>query len=234
MTSQRVAGGSSSRPETGWRWRMLTASRTRVAVMIIAGCASAVLVGMVTRWLYAPLAGWDVAAVIFSAWAWGAIGSFDAARTAAHASREDPGRAVTAVLVLVAAIASIAGVGVIIALANSAKGATQDLLAGFGLLSVALSWFTVHTLFTLRYAYLYFTGGAKGIDFNQKAPPRYVDFAYLAFTIGMTFQVSDTDIETPKLRATALRHALLAFLLGAVILASTINLIAGLGGKSGG
>ncbi|MDQ2847997.1 MAG: DUF1345 domain-containing protein [Actinomycetota bacterium] len=213
---------------------MLTASRSRIAVMFIAGCAAAVLVGMSTRWLYAPLAGWDVAAVIFSAWAWGAIGFFDAARTAAHATREDPGRSVTGVLVLVAAIASMAGVGVIIALANSAKGATQDLLAGFGLLSVALSWFTVHTLFTLRYAYLYFRGAAGGIDFNQKTPPRYVDFAYLAFTIGMTFQVSDTDIRAPKVRATALRHALLSFLLGAVILASTINLLAGLGGKSAG
>lgn len=143
---------------------MLTASRSRVAVMIIAGCATAVLVGMLTRWLYAPLAGWDMAAVIFSASAWAAIGSFDADSTAAHATREDPGRSVTAILVLVAAIASVAGVGVIIALANSAKGATQDLLAGFGLVSVALSWFTVHTLFTLRYAYLYFRGGGSAVQ----------------------------------------------------------------------
>ena len=202
--------------------------------MVVAGLVTAALVGTLTRWLYAPLAGWDVAAIIFSAWAWGAIGSFDAARTAAHATREDPGRTVTSLLVLIAAIGSLAGVGVIIALANSAKGATQDLLAGFGVVSVALSWFTVHTLFTLRYAYLYCRGAAGGIDFNQKAPPRYLDFAYLAFTIGMTFQVSDTDIEMPKVRATALRHALLSYLLGAVIVASTINLLAGLGGKSGG
>ncbi len=203
-------------------------------MMLVAGGAAAGVVGPLTRWLYAPLAGWDVAALVFSAWAWGAIGTFDAQRTAAHASREDPGRTVTSLIVVVAAIASLAGVGVIIALANSAKGATQDLLAGFGLVSVALSWFTVHTLFTLRYAYLYFTGAAGGVDFNQKVAPRYVDFAYLAFTIGMTFQVSDTDIRTPTMRATALRHALLSFLFGAVILASTINLIAGLGGKSGG
>jgi uncharacterized membrane protein len=202
--------------------------------MLVTGLVTAAVVGTMSRWLYAPLAGWDVAAIIFSAWTWGAIGSFDAAHTTAHATREDPGRTVTSLLVLVAAIGSLAGVGVIIALANSAKGATQDLLAGFGVLSVALSWFTVHTLFTLRYAYLYFRGAGGGIDFNQKAPPRYLDFAYLAFTIGMTFQVSDTDIETPKLRATALRHALLSYLLGAVIVASTINLLAGLGGKSGG
>ena len=198
------------------------------------GVATAVVVGMFSRWLYAPLAGWDAAAIVFVVWAWGAIGYFDATRTAAHASREDPGRVVTDLLVVFAAVASLAGVGVIVALANSAKGSVQDVLAGFGVLSVVLSWFAVHTLFTLRYARLYYTHAAGGVDFNQKVPPRYLDFAYLAFTIGMTFQVSDTDIQTPTIRASALRHAMLSFLLGAVILASTINLIAGLGGKGGG
>ena len=57
----------------------------------------------------------------------------------------------------------------------------------------------------------------------------YVDFAYVAFTIGMAYQVSDTDLQTRKLRVTALQHSLLSYLLGAVILAMTINLIISLG-----
>jgi len=73
-----------------------------------------------------------------------------------------------------------------------------------------------------------------GVNFNQDAPPRYLDFAYLAFTIGMTFQVSDTDLQTGSIRATALRRALLSYLFGAVILATTINLFSGLGSGSGG
>ena len=118
--------------------------------------------------------------------------------------------------------------------ASSGKGGAQDALAGFGVFSVALSWFTVHTLFALRYARLFYLGSPGGIDFNQKTPPpRYLDFAYLAFTIGMTYQVSDTDLQTPPIRATALRHALLSYLFGAIILATTINLIAGLAGSSG-
>jgi uncharacterized membrane protein len=80
-------------------------------------------------------------------------------------------------------------------------------------------------LFALRYARLYYTGTPGGIGFNQDIPPRYLDFAYLAFTIGMTFQVSDTDLQRPEIRATALRQALLAYLFGAVVLASTINLV---------
>jgi uncharacterized membrane protein len=84
----------------------------------------------------------------------------------------------------------------------------------------------------LRYALLYYAYPEGGIDFNQQERPSYRDFAYLALTVGMTFQVSDTDLQTSQIRATTLRHALLSFLFGAVILASAINLIAGLG--SGG
>jgi uncharacterized membrane protein len=161
------------------------------------------------------------------------IAVMTAAQTATHATCEDPSRAATGVVV-VAAVASLAAVGFILIQATSAKGAGQDLLAGVGVLSVALSWFTVHTVFTLRYARLYYLGPDGGINFNQAASPRSLDFAYLAFTFGMTFQVSDTDLQTPAIRATALRHALLSYLFGAVILATTINLISSLGSGNGG
>ena len=157
----------------------------------------------------------------------------NAATTKSHATRENPGWAISDAILIVASVASLAGVGVVLIHAASAKGATQGLLAGLGVASIALSWFAIHTLFTLRYARLYYTGKDGGVNFNQDAAPRYLDFAYLAFTIGMTFQVSDTDLETPAIRHSALRHALLSYLFGAVILASTINLIAGLGTGSG-
>jgi uncharacterized membrane protein len=67
------------------------------------------------------------------------------------------------------------------------------------------------------------------VDFNQKERPQYSDFAYLSFTLGMTYQVSDTDISNKAIRATVLRHTLLSFVFGAVILATTVNLVAGLG-----
>jgi hypothetical protein len=104
----------------------------------------------------------------------------------------------------------------------------RDLHAALAVVSVALSWTVVQTVFTSHYARLYYSHPAGGIDFNQEAPPRYGDFAYLAFTVGMTFQVSDTTLQTSALRAAALRQALLSYLLGAVILATTINLVAGL------
>ena len=72
-----------------------------------------------------------------------------------------------------------------------------------------------------------------GIDFNQTEDPRYSDFAYLAFTIGMTFQVSDTDLRTHEIRVSALRHALLSYLFGALILAGSVNLISSLASSAG-
>ena len=95
--------------------------------------------------------------------------------------------------------------------------------------SVVLAWAVVHTVFSLRYADLYYEGEPGGIDFNEDDPPSYSDFAYLAWTIGMTFQVSDTDLKTQAIRRTALRHGLLSYMFGALIIATTINLIAGLG-----
>jgi len=88
----------------------------------------------------------------------------------------------------------------------------------------------VHTVFALRYARLFYADPPGGIDFKNHGtePPDYRDFAYVAFTIGMTFQVSDTDIQSRIVRRTVLRHALLSFFFGAVILATTVNVIASL------
>lgn len=202
--------------------------------MLVAGAIAATVTALTAGASYAPVAGWDAAALVFSVWVWIIIGPMGAQETKSHATREDPGRAVADVIVLLGAVASLAAIGVVLVKAASAQGATQGLLAGFGVLSIALSWFAVHTLFTLRYALLYYTGAEGGIDFNQRLPARYLDFAYLSFTIGMTFQVSDTDIEKPTIRATALRHAMLSYLLGAVVIASCINLVVGLGSSGGG
>jgi uncharacterized membrane protein len=152
----------------------------------------------------------------------------DATQTANHATREDPSKRVTQLLVLGASVASLVAVGYLLVHASTATGAAQAFAAGLGVLSVVISWLVVHTLFTLRYALLYYTGEEHGVDFNQTAPPRYADFAYLAFTVGMTFQVSDTTLTTHALRSTALRHALLSYLFGSLILAATVNLVASL------
>lgn len=199
----------------------------RVVVMLVGGTTVAVILGVLGFWPVAPTIGWSVAALIYSSWVWLAIGGYDAAQTKSHAISEEPNRGVADALVLLLGVASLASVAFILIPAAAREGVERGLLAALALVSVALSWVLLHTLFTLRYARLFYSQGG-GIDFNQTQDPRYSDFAYFSFTLGMTFQVSDTDVTNHVIRATVLRHALLSFLFGTVILATTINLVAGL------
>jgi uncharacterized membrane protein len=202
----------------------------QLGISAAAGLGAGVAVGAAAGWDLLPLVSWDSACVVYLGWVWGRIWPLDARETAAVSVPEDPTRTATDVVTLGAAVASLVAVGFVLGRASNSKGAEQVLLAALGVASVVLSWATVHTVYTLRYARLYYTGPDGGIDFNQRDRPRYSDFAYLAFTIGMTFQVSDTDLQTNDIRRTALRQALLSYLFGTGIVATTINLIANLGG----
>jgi uncharacterized membrane protein len=196
--------------------------------MAASGIIAACIVGALGFWQYAPIAGWAVAAAVYLVWVWLRIYGMDAAATSSHATREDPTRGTTDLLLLLASVSSLVVIAVLLIQSKSAHGAAKTLLPLIVIASVAMSWFLVHTLFTLRYAALYYADDAGGIDFNQKEPPRYLDFAYLAFTLGMTFQVSDTNLTRFAVRSTALRHGLLSYLFGAVILATAVNLVASL------
>jgi len=146
--------------------------------MVVVGVVAAVIVGVLGSWSYAPQVGWDLAVLVFSGWVWAATARMDALTTQAHATADDPGRASSDLIVLAAAVASLAAVGVALVQASAATGLAQGLLAGLGVVSVVLSWFAVHTLFMLRYARLYYLDSAGGIDFNQDEKPVYSDFAY--------------------------------------------------------
>jgi len=201
----------------------------RVVVMLVAGVLAGAVTASVWRWQLAPVIGWAVAAAVFSCWVWVVVARQDATSTKKHATLEEPARELADALVVLLTIASLASLGFVLVPAAEAHGVERFALAALGLVSVALSWLLLHTLFTLRYARLYYGGDViGGIDFNQKDAPQYSDFAYFSFTVGMTFQVSDATVTDPVVRATVLRHALLSFVFGSVILAATVNLIAGL------
>jgi uncharacterized membrane protein len=203
-------------------------ARTHLVVSILAGCAVAAGVSPFAPWEIIPAAGWGAAACLYVAWVWITTARLDAEETARLATREDPGRAATDALLLAAGVSSLAEVGFILSKAGGTHGGERTALVASSVASVVLSWALIHTLFALRYARMYYGGTPGGIDFGDGKRPTYLDFAYVAFTIGMTFQVSDTDLQTREFRVVALRHALLSFLFGAVILATTINLVAGL------
>jgi len=202
-------------------------TRAKMTTAVAAGVVVAVAVGLLNAWHYAIIAGWAAACIVYIAWVWLSVWRLDGTSTKDHATLEDPGRRTTDLVLLLASLASVVAVVYILVDAKTLKGGAQLGVALLAVVSVALSWTLVHTVYALRYARIFYrTGG--GIDFNQKEPPRYSDFAYLAFTLGMTFQVSDTNIQNAYIRATVLRHTLLSYLFGTVIVAATVNLVAGL------
>ena len=204
------------------------AARTRLVVSAGAGVLAGAGVWVQTTDVLGPLVGWDVAAATYGVGTWLTMAGVDAATTAERVVREDPGRATVDGVLLTASVASLGAVAAVITAGGPHRGVSPDLAAALGAGSLLLTWLLIHLVFTARYARLYYTGPDGGINFNQEEPPSYGDFAYLAFTIGMTYQVSDTDLQQPAIRRTALRHALLSYLFGAVIIAATINLLAGL------
>jgi uncharacterized membrane protein len=177
-------------------------------------------------WQVTVLAGWIVAASTFVGRVWTRVGGLNGAGTATVATREDASRTSAHIMVNVASVTSLVGVGVTLARASRESGGSRVVLTVAAILTVLVSWALVHTVFTLRYAHKFYDDPVGGIDFSSDEAPDYHDFAYLAFTIGMTFQVSDTDLTSGTMRRLALRHALLSYLFGAVILAATINVTA--------
>jgi uncharacterized membrane protein len=204
----------------------LARTKLLVALVVAVGGGAVAMVAGVR--LDAPLVGWDVLALVFGLWVWVTVWRLSPAETASHARREDPTRDIADVVLLGAAIASLVAVGFLLVGAGGMSSPEKYVQAGFAVVSVFVSWIMVHTVFTLRYARLYYNGTPGGIDFNESDEPDYGDFAYLAFTIGMTFQVSDTNLQSKPIRRMALRHAWISFPLGAIIIATSINLVAGL------
>ena len=203
--------------------------------MLIVGTLVGALAAVLGASRYAVIIGWIAAALSYTLWVWLRIRRMDSAETKSHATREDPSRGVADLLLVLASLASLGAVAFVLISASRSSGFDRVLLASSAVAAVALSWALIHTLFMLRYASAYYSGepGSSGdpggVDFHQDEDPTYGDFAYLAFTLGMTYQVSDTDLSSRRFRMLALQHGILSFVFGAVILATIINLIAGLG-----
>jgi uncharacterized membrane protein len=195
-------------------------------IAVLAGFVVGPLSALVVPWQACPLLGWDAAASVYLVWVWAVIHRLDEKATARAAAREDPSAAVADAVIIGAGLACLGAVSLVLLKAANSTGGAKALLIGLGVLSVALSWGCVHTVFTLRYARAYYSGTAGGISFNEDEPPAYLDFAYVAFTIGLTFQVSDTNLSSKPIRRLALRHALLSYLFGAVMIGLTINVLA--------
>ena len=215
----------SNKTDLSERMRTASAGR-RVTWSMLAGAVAGAVVSLFTVPSAAILVGWDVAVVIYLAWVWIAVWRLDPGTTARLAKREDPSAPVAELVVISAGIAMLVAVGFALVRAGQATDGMKAFLVTLGLLSVVLSWTIVHTVYALWYARAYYSEPDGGIEFNEEEPPTYTDFAYFAFTVGMTYQVADTNITSKVIRRTTLHHAFLSYLFGAVLLGLVINVVA--------
>jgi uncharacterized membrane protein len=217
----RADAATAGRPWAGWR--VAVASTVGVVVFPVA-----MFVGPpAASWQVSVIVAWIACAGVFLAWVWRSIRGADAQRTAALATLEDPSRLTAELLLVAASGASVVAVALALIQANSDTSVVRNFTAAIAAVCLVVSWTTVNTVYTLRYARLYYGEEPGGIAFGEENErPTYADFAYLAFTIGMTYQVSDTPLGSREMRATALRHALLSFVFVTSVVAMTINIVA--------
>jgi uncharacterized membrane protein len=193
---------------------------------VVAAVALAAALVTAAPWAVAILIGWSAGACLFVLSIWLTVSPGDAARTERFARAD--AHATSEFGVIAAGVASLIAVGFVLAASGEGSPLRQGVLTALAVVSVVLAWAVVHTIYGLRYARLFFSPPVGGIDFPQAEPPDALDFLYVALTIGMTFQVSDTSLQSKPMRRLAIRHALLSFLFVAVIGALLINSVASL------
>ena len=217
------------------RWRARWPSRqgghrARAALSLGSGVLIGAGTGAVSRSVpFAIVGGWASSAATFLVMIWSYVVGCSADETARAATTEDDTRAEAGALLVASSLMSLGGVVFGLVRATRLTRWGEIALTSLSVVVVALSWTVVHTVFMLRYAHEYYSdAGRGGIDFGDTQDPDYLDFAYFSFTVGMTFQVSDTQVKSRAIRRTVLRQALLSYMFGTVIVAVTINIVAGL------
>jgi uncharacterized membrane protein len=205
-------------------------ARAAISSAVAVALGLGLVVGLRISWRVAALTAWDAGGLSLLLLAWMTIAMSSPETTHERAAAEDPGRTAVYALVLLSSGASLLATTALVRRARLIAGNQAEALVALCLANVALCWALTHTAFTLRYAHLYYREddeGVGGVEFPGGARPSYFDFAYLAFTIGMCFQVSDTSVSSPQIRRAVLLHATLSFIYNTAILAFVLNLVFG-------
>jgi uncharacterized membrane protein len=198
--------------------------RTRLAVSVAAGLAAST-VGIAVGTADGALVGIAVAGFVFVTFGWTVLRRLTWQETEAFAGSQDPSRTTDELMVVGVAVASLGGIAAFLVTSGSSS---DTWVAAVAVLGVAMAWASLHLMYAARYAKLYY--GAKvdrPIDFNSVEPPSYKDFLYFSYNLGMTYQVSDTSVQSSEIRSVVLGHCLLSYVFGTAILATTINLVLG-------
>jgi uncharacterized membrane protein len=203
-----------------------------------AAVAAVAIVLLAPHWLHAMVrvvAAYDAAVIAILVWYWSVVLRTDASDTKLRAASQDPGKdAVFALILLAAAFGFVAAFDILGRGLHDRAPQHETITYALGFGAVVLGWILIHTVFSFRYAHLYYRDrdrnkhSDRGLVFPGGADPNYVDFAYFSFVLGMTFQVSDVQITDRSIRRLALAHALISFGYNTAILALVVNVVSNL------
>ncbi|MBL7921185.1 MAG: DUF1345 domain-containing protein [Bacteroidia bacterium] len=202
--------------------------------LFLAGLVYAVTCILNTEVSNRIILSWDMFCISMIAFSWILFSTTNSADLCIVVEKQDDGLKAIFAMVLIAVCISVFGT-LILSLAGNESPRNKIIHTIISLSPVMLSWFLLHTMFTIRYAHLYHdhnklnTGSeVGGIDFPTEDDPDYLDFAYFSFVIGMTFQVSDVTVSSRAIRRFVLMHGLISLIFNTIIVALTINTLAGL------
>jgi uncharacterized membrane protein len=215
--------------------------RPRMAISITVGVVVAVALNVVPndlRWSTRSILAWDCAAGCFITLMTLMMCDCGIDRIQARAAAQDEGQGLTLFLATMAATASVLAIAIELSLAKDDHGFVKPLRVGLAFATIALSWFFTHMIFALHYAHEYYApetcpdqdGHAErgGLGFPGNEPPDYWDFVHFAVIIGVASQTADISFTSKPLRRIGTIHGVLSFVFNTVVLALTINLLAGL------
>ncbi|MGH2646969.1 MAG: DUF1345 domain-containing protein [Ginsengibacter sp.] len=179
--------------------------------------------------------GWDTFSLCVIIQSWITFSITTSQQIRAQSKVQDSSRSLIFVIILISTLASFLAVLLLLITKEKFKH-TESFHLVIAIAGMLLSWFLIHTIFTLRYAHIFYGDDdekpethAGGLEFPNDKKPDFFDFAYFSFVLGMTFQVSDVQITSKRLRRLAMWHGLLSFGYNTVMIALTINVIAGFG-----
>lgn len=198
---------------------------------LIFGGLAYVITPSIIKPLVRLMIGWDTFSLFMVVFGWITFFKTNADKIRAQAKVQDENRVVIFIIILIATLAGMTAVILLIITKTEGKSESEYKIP-IAVAGMLLSWLLIHTTFTLRYAHIFYGNHeekpdthAGGLEFPKEDKPDYLDFAYFSFNVGMTFQVSDVEVTSKRLRKLVLLHSLISFIFATIMIALTINLI---------
>ncbi|MES2415765.1 MAG: DUF1345 domain-containing protein [Pseudomonadota bacterium] len=210
-----------------------TTGAQRLSCGLVAALATAAL-PLTAGGEFRALLGWCVGILVYLVLAWWLCMEFDSKRTRERAQAQDEPSAVLLLMMVLATLACVAAITMLMQQARDMSGLERGLHVGLAVVAMVLSWLFIQTVFAFHYAHRYYfeekqqEPDGAGLEFPGGLDPDYFDFLYYSHVVGMTSQVSDVQVTSREMRRLTLVHSVLAFAFNMLIVALSINVVAGL------